>query len=596
MKKWALIAGGAGLLLIAAIVVYKMTRPVPAPPLAVVEKPKGPDLAHLAKVAELARRIDAFEAEGRFKDALTLLKELAALEPSDPRPASYRPRLEEKQKRLDAWLGALKRVEAERVDALRRNTTADWQKVIEAAGAAEQLATSDAERGQARALLAGAKQQLAWGQAREEEKKGKLDAAIALAAEAVAAAEAPPELAAYKAALERRKRKQDYDRAAYAARGEGSPVKAHALWLLARPLAEEAKDVAEADGRLHALKPWVDPAERESRYDAALKAGDAALAAGELEAAEKGYKEAQGLKVTEARPSQGLARVSAARNAKAVDAHLAAAKEAEDKKEWADAIEALDKALRIRAGDAALAARRKTLEDVHRPPKIQIRLSESTGVVMEFLLVKRGRFVMGDPQGGSDEKPREVEIAKDLWLQTTETTQAQWEVVMGTRPWLSASVPHLPVEGVSWDETQKFLAKLNTLAAGQLRGRRAALPSEAEWEYACRAGTTTRWSFGNDESQFDIHGWNAVNSPRAPQPVGKKRPNAWGLFDMHGNVAEWCVDEVPGAVEDAPRLRVLRGGSWNEKSPNCRSSKREKAQTTTSNAFVGLRTALRPPP
>ncbi len=596
MKKPILIAGAAAAVLIAAIVIYQLTRPAPPPPPKVVEAPKGPDPAHLAKIAELVRQVEELEAKGRFNDAMNLLKDLAKLEPSDPRPAAMRPRLEQKQRRLEAWLGAIKRAEAERAEALRRNTPADWQKLVEAAGAAEKIAATEEERAQVRALVALAKQYGDWGLAREEEKKGKLDAAIELAARAVAAAEPPADLKAYQASLQRKKRKQDFDRAAYAARAEGAPAKAYELWQKARPLAEDAKDVEEADGRLHALKVFVDPAERERRYDEAMKAGDAAFAEGKLDAAEKAYKEAQGLKVTEAKPAQGIARITAARNAKAVDTHLAAAREAEGKREWADAIEAYDKAIRAKPGDSALVARRKELEETHRPARIQLLLSEATGLRMEFVLVKRGKFLMGDAQGGSDEKPREVAIAKDFWMQTTETTQAQWQLVMNTKPWLSASVPLLPVEGVTWDEAQKYLEKLNALLKDQLKGRRAALPAEPEWEYACRAGSASRWSFGDNDSSFDLHGWQAATSVKSPQPVGKKQANAWGLFDMHGNVAEWCADEVGKAADDAPAARAVRGGSWNDRAANCRSAKRDKAVPSTSNAFLGFRAVLRPAP
>jgi len=330
-------------------------------------------------------------------------------------------------------------------------------------------------------------------------------------------------------------------------------------------------------------------------YEVALKAGDTHLAAGELDAAEKAFKEAQALKVTDASPAKGLAKVTAARNAKGVETHLAAARDAEAKKEWADAIEAYDRALRLKPGDPAFTARRKELEQTHRPPKIQLKLSEATNISMELVLIKRGKFTMGDPQGGSDERPREVEIAKDFWMQTTELTQAQWELVMNTKPWVAASVPLLPVEGVSWEDAQKFIGKLVPLIQSQLQGRRLALPTEAEWEYACRAGSSTRWSFGNDESQFDNHGWNTVNATRAPQLVAKKRANPWGLFDMHGNVAEWCADEYAKPVDDAPALRNIRGGSWNDRALNCRSSKREKDVPAKSSAFLGFRVILRPP-
>jgi len=161
---------------------------------------------------------------------------------------------------------------------------------------------------------------------------------------------------------------------------------------------------------------------------------------------------------------------------------------------------------------------------------------------------------------------------------------------------MSNSVPHLPVEGVSWEDAQKFLEKFTPLVRDQLHGRKAALPTEAEWEYACRAGTRTRWSYGNDEGQFEQHGWCAGSKVRGPQTVAQKSPNPWGLFDMHGNVAEWCADGYASYDEkpsDDPQFRCYRGGSWNDRVENCRSSKREKDVSTKSNLFLGFRAVLR---
>jgi formylglycine-generating enzyme required for sulfatase activity len=372
-------------------------------------------------------------------------------------------------------------------------------------------------------------------------------------------------------------------------------VKAFELWQKAKPLAEDPKDVAEVDGKLDALKPWVDPAERDRRYAEAMKSGDAALAAGDLDAAEKAYKGAHGLKVTELAPGQALTKVATARRLKGFETAVAEAKSAEEKKQWADALEAYDRALRVKA-DSGIAARRKEIEEQYRPPKIVIPLSEGSGIRMEFVLIKRGKFLMGDPKGSQDEKVHEVVIEKDFWMQTTELTQAQWTIVMNTKPWMSNSVPHLPVEGVSWEDTQKFFEKFNPMLQDRLQGRKASLPTEAEWEYACRAGTSTRYSFGNDEGQFEQYGWCAGSKVRGPQPVGQKSPNAWGLFDMHGNVAEWCIDGYAAYGEkaaDDPQSRCFRGGSWNDRAENCRSSKREKDVPTKSNLFLGFRAVLR---
>jgi formylglycine-generating enzyme required for sulfatase activity len=164
---------------------------------------------------------------------------------------------------------------------------------------------------------------------------------------------------------------------------------------------------------------------------------------------------------------------------------------------------------------------------------------------------------------------------------------------------MSMSVPHLPVEGVSWEDAQRYFEKLNatTTAREQMKGRKAALPTEAEWEYACRAGTTTRFSYGNDESQLDAYAWYSQSKVKAPQTVAQKPANAWGLFDMHGNVAEWCADGYGSYDEKEPSAspshRVLRGGNWNERASNCRSAVRAKEQPATTNLFIGFRAVLR---
>ena len=597
MKKWAIIGGGAALVVIAAIVIIKMMSGEEKPKEVVrVEKETGPD-PRIARIAYFARQVEAAEAKGEVRDALFALQQIAKLDPNDSRVAAARPRLEAAVKQLEAWESAHKSAEIEKREAARLNTAVAWQKVLDLCAAADRSAPSEKQKALTRAVLVPSQQQHRWARAREEDKKGNIAGALDLVAEASGFAEPPPELAAYKAELEKKTRKQDFDRAVAVARTEPVPAKAYDLWMKARPLAEDPKDAAEADAKIHVLKVWADPAERDKRYAEALKAGEAALAAGDLEAAEKSLKEAQALKVTELAPGQALLKVNAARRQKDFDKALADVKAAEGKKEWADALEAYDRALRIKPGDSKLTAARRQLEEAKRPPKITILLTTASGIKVDFVLVKRGSFTMGDAQGASDEKPRPVTIAKDFWMQTTEVTQAQWAAVMGTKPWMSQSIPILPVEGVSWDDTQKYFEKLGPLIRDQLDGRRASLPSEAEWEYACRAGTQTRWSFGNDESQFDIHGWSSKSGVKGPQSVGAKPANAWGLFDLHGNVAEWCSDAYGAtdekAAADPLQARSLRGGSWNDRPASCRSSVRAKEQPTTANLFIGFRMILK---
>jgi formylglycine-generating enzyme required for sulfatase activity len=595
MKRWAIIGGVVIVAAVAAIVLMKMTGTKEAPPPPKVEVVKGPDPTHLARVAAFAKEAEECESKGDFKEALDALRSLAKLEPTDPRPAAMRPRLEEKLKRWEAWRDVHQKAEIEKKEAHRLNTTEGWHKVLALIADAEKLAPMERFQSQSHALLAPSRQYHLWAQARDEEKKANFSGAIDLVGQAVAVVEPPAELTAYKTGLERKKRKQEFDRASSVAAKEAVPAKAYELWQAARALADDPKDVADVDAKLSALKPWVDPAERDRRYEAAMKAGEAALKGAEFDAAEKSFKEAQALKVTELKPRQALTRVAAARTAKTVDDAVAEAKAAEGKKQWADAIDAYDRALKVKI-DSAMAARRKELETQHRPPKIVVMLNEQSGVKMEFVLIKRGTFQMGDPQGAADEKVHQVTIAKDFWMQTTELTQAHWSIVMNTKPWMSQSVPHLPVEGVSWEDTQKFFEKFVPLVREQFPGRTASLPTEAEWEYACRAGTTTKWYFGNDESQFDLHGWSVSSKVRGPQPVAQKPPNPWGLFDMLGNVAEWVSDAYAPYDEKASTdasYRIFRGGSWNDRAVNCRSSKREKDLPTKSNLFLGFRAVIR---
>jgi len=194
---------------------------------------------------------------------------------------------------------------------------------------------------------------------------------------------------------------------------------------------------------------------------------------------------------------------------------------------------------------------------------IACQKQERSGPVgMKFVLIPAGSFMMGSDSGDSDEKPvHRVTISRAFQMQTTEVTQGQWRAVMGDNPSEFKNGDDYPVEHVSWDDAQEFLKRLNQLDPG----KNYRLPTEAEWEYACRAGTT-----GERYGELDAIAWYNNNSGNQTHPVGKKQPNAWGLYDMLGNVWEWCQDRYgsypAGAVTD-PRgpssgiARVVRGGS-----------------------------------
>ena len=201
----------------------------------------------------------------------------------------------------------------------------------------------------------------------------------------------------------------------------------------------------------------------------------------------------------------------------------------------------------------------------------ELSLDLDGGGKMELILIPPGTFMMGDDASAlEEEKPaHEVTISKPFYLGKHEVTQEQWQAVMDSNP-SHFKGPKNPVEKVNWDDCRAFLSKLNE-KFGQ-KGMEFGLPSEAQWEYACRAGSTTRYSFGDDAGGLGNNAWFRGNSRGATHPVGQKKPNAWGLHDMHGNVWEWCADWYGDYSEQSAAsdptgpssgvLRVLRGGSW----------------------------------
>ena len=228
-------------------------------------------------------------------------------------------------------------------------------------------------------------------------------------------------------------------------------------------------------------------------------------------------------------------------------------------------------------------------------------------VKLEMVLIPAGEFLMGssdsDKDAAPDKKPQHrVRITKPFYLGKYLVTQEQWEVVMGGNP-SHFKGPKNPVEQVSWDDCQKFLGKLNK-RQGSPAGK-FALPTEAQWEYACRVGSTTRYYFGNDEARLGDYAWYGKNSDSKAHPVGEKKPNAFGLYDMHGNVWEWCQDwlengyyatsptDDPGGPPSGSS-RVFRGGSWNSPAEECRSAYRTCGEPGFRNFHVGLRVSRVP--
>ena len=217
-------------------------------------------------------------------------------------------------------------------------------------------------------------------------------------------------------------------------------------------------------------------------------------------------------------------------------------------------------------------------------------------ITMKFVQIPAGIFLMGSPKDEKDrsenEVRHEVTIDKLFWIGVFEVTQEQYRAVMGNNP-SQIKGDDRPVEGVSWFDAVAFCRRASAITRRDFR-----LPTEAEWEYVCRAGTQTRYSFGNDEKQLDDYAWYDGNSEATTHPVGRKKPNAWGLYDMHGNVAEWCKDSyvAPAGRNQRPApsggLRVDRGGFWDYKASGCRSATRLWSVPSGRSFYIGFRVVV----
>ncbi len=233
-------------------------------------------------------------------------------------------------------------------------------------------------------------------------------------------------------------------------------------------------------------------------------------------------------------------------------------------------------------------------------PKPQLTVDLGGGVAMELILIPPGTFDMGSDKGQGDEKPvHKVTLKKAFYIGKYAVTQEQWQAIMGANP-SHFNDPKKPVETVNWNACRDFVAKLSEKA-----GRKFSLPSEAEREYACRAGSTTEFCYGDGEAGLGEYAWYSGNSGNTTHLVGQKKPNKFGLFDMHGNVWEWCEDVFHDSYEGSPTdgsawveggnqgLRVLRGGSWVNIPSNCRSAYRRRSDPANENLVNGCRVVLR---
>lgn len=247
---------------------------------------------------------------------------------------------------------------------------------------------------------------------------------------------------------------------------------------------------------------------------------------------------------------------------------------------------------------------------------VPVEITNSIG--MKLVLIPPGEFDMGSTQEEVDrllgkarqnnwprwytdrlpgEAPRHrVRITRAFYLGVCEVTQAQYVLIMGSNP-SHFEGPSNPVEQVSWEDATEFCGKLSAK-----EGRTFRLPTEAEWEFACRGGTAAAWCFGDNEIEFSNYAWCKTNARRKTHTVGQKKPNAWGLYDIHGNVYEWCQDwydedYYAGSPTDDPpgpsggSLHVDRGGSWGSIPWCCRSSVRDSSVPSRRIYSLGFRVA-----
>ena len=239
--------------------------------------------------------------------------------------------------------------------------------------------------------------------------------------------------------------------------------------------------------------------------------------------------------------------------------------------------------------------------------KVDVEIRNSIG--MKLRLIPPGEFMMGSPElekeRSVNEHQHKVRISKAFYLGKHEVTQGEWKQVMGTEPWMAERAVMIgddyPVVSVNWQDASEFCQKLSRKEGNEYR-----LPTEAEWEYACRAGATTRFHFGDSESELGEYAWSLKNTwdlgKKYAQRIGQKKCNPFGLHDMHGNVWEWCQDwyeekQSGNSLATDPQGpttgsdRVGRGGSWGSMPVYCRSAYRDGFSPSGRICLLGFRLA-----
>ena len=246
------------------------------------------------------------------------------------------------------------------------------------------------------------------------------------------------------------------------------------------------------------------------------------------------------------------------------------------------------------AGQSEVATIKKNMS----PAQLKLGDPITNSIGMVLVPIPTGEFQMG-----SQSEFRQVKITKPFHLGVFEVTQSQYKKVMGKNP-SQIKGANNPVEMVSWDDAIEFCRKLSAVSEEKVAGRAYRLPTEAEWEYACRAGTKTAYSFGDDGSQLGAYAWYGDNSDGKTHPVGQKKPNPWGLYDTHGNVVEWCQDywqrNLPRGQMTDPvgpatgSSRVYRGGCWVSGAAFCRAARRSSSAPSSRPSSYGFRLAQVP--
>ncbi len=235
--------------------------------------------------------------------------------------------------------------------------------------------------------------------------------------------------------------------------------------------------------------------------------------------------------------------------------------------------------------------------------------SITNSIGMKLVLIHVGSFTMGSPVSeegrNEDETPHEVTITKSYYLGIYEVTQEQYEKVMGENPAmlqpLKGDTILYPVTSVKWDDSVSFCRKLTELPNEKAVGRHYRLPTEAEWEYAYRAHSTTAYCFGDSTESLEEYAWFGEGQAGSTHPVGEKKANRWGLYDMHGNICEWCQDwyaaypsneaiDPYGPSEGSSR--VVRGGNWAFGAGHCRSAHRYGGDPSIRINRSGFRVAM----